>query len=135
VQVCSRASERGQVTIALLTWLLLFLLRASAVAVLLFLQGLSDLASLVFECAAPKTFRGVTLTGPLLVSMLRGAVEAANKPGGVLNIGSMWSSMLEAELARAAAAARTAYDKAASELAACSSAEQADNMHQVSQIL
>jgi hypothetical protein len=116
--------------------LLLLLNQASdadgAAVVLLLSQGLCDLASLVFERAAPKTFRGVTLTGPLLVSMLQGAVEAANKPGGVLSIGSIWSSMLEAELARAAEAARTAYDKAANELAACSSAEQAAWMHQVS---
>ncbi|KAF6255234.1 guanylate-binding protein [Scenedesmus sp. NREL 46B-D3] len=94
-----------------------------------FVQGLADLAQLVFTRAAPKTFRGVTLTGPLLISMLQGALQVANTPGGVLNIGSMWNSMLEAELARAAAAARKAYDKAARTMAACSSAEQAERMH------
>lgn len=94
-------------------------------------QGLADLAQLVFTRAAPKTFRGVTLTGPLLISMLQGALQVANTPGGVLNIGSMWNSMLEAELARAAAAARKAYDKAARTMAACSSAEQAERMHKV----
>jgi hypothetical protein len=97
------------------------------------LQGLSELASLVFARATPKTFRGKTLTGPLLVSMLRGAVEAANKSEGQLVIGSMWNSMLDAELARAAAAAREAYEQGAKELAACSVAGQAEAIHKVNE--
>jgi hypothetical protein len=85
----------------------------------------------VYNRASPKAFKGVTLTGPLLVQLLSAAVEAANKPGGVLTVGSVWGAMVESELKAALEAAHESYKKAAKALASCTTAEQAQSLHAV----
>jgi hypothetical protein len=85
----------------------------------------------VYSRAAPKTFKGVTLTGALLVQLLSAAVEAANKPGGVLTLGSVWGAMVEAELKKAAEAAHAAYGKSAGDLDNLADAAEAEAVHEV----
>lgn len=94
------------------------------------MQGVDTLRSQVFD-ACPKTFKGEWITGPLLVQLLTAAVEAANKPGGVLNIGSMWSAMLQAELKVATAAAEHIYKTATKALDTAKTAEEAERCHKV----
>lgn len=94
------------------------------------MQGVDTLRSQVFN-ACPKTFKGEWITGPLLVQLLTAAVEAANKPGGVLNIGSMWSAMLQAELKEATAAAEHVYKTATDALATAKTPEEAERCHKV----
>lgn len=89
----------------------------------------------MFDTATPKAFKGVQMTGPLLVQLQSAAVQAANKPGGgVLNIGSLWSAMLQAELGAAKAAAEQRFDKATKSLAECRSANAAKKMHRASAV-
>ncbi|KAF6253419.1 guanylate-binding protein [Scenedesmus sp. NREL 46B-D3] len=96
-----------------------------------FVEGVADLASHVYSRASPKFFKGVTLTGPLLVQLLCAAVEAANKPDGVLTLGSMWGTMVDAELKKAAEEAHNAYNEAAGELGELADAEEAERVHEV----
>ena len=85
----------------------------------------------VFGGVSPKTFKGAIMTGPLMVELLTAAVAAVNKPGGVLNVGSMWSALLDAELKNAAAAAQDSYKAVAKAFTTCRTPQQAEKVNQV----
>lgn len=100
-------------------------------AFVVLMQGVNQLRSTIWSTTSPKAFKGKTLTGPLLVELLTAAITTANKSGGVLNVGSMWSAMVDAELSAAATAAQESYKEKTKELDGCMYIKQAQRIHQV----
>lgn len=87
-------------------------MRVTLLAFVDLMQGVNKLQSTIWSITSPKTFRGRTLTGPLLVELLTAAIATANNSGGVLNVGAMWSAMVDAELAVSHAAEAVVEPKA-----------------------
>jgi hypothetical protein len=88
---------------------------------------------MVYKAAAPKSINGTPMTGPLLVRLLQAAIAAVNsdKDGLIRSLGSVWKSLVAAELERAKAAAVSCYSAAAVGLDICSSVQAAEDLHKV----
>jgi len=66
-----------------------------------------------------------------MLQLLEAAVEAVNTPGQVVNLPTVWGSMLEKELEVASAAARKAYATFTAALEDSESRQEAEELHQV----
>eukprot|EP00775_Hariotina_reticulata_P001742 gene1742-2083_t len=81
-----------------------------------FQQGISHLRQLLDSTAAPRRVNGMPMTGPIMIQLLQAAVAAANS-GSTLSLASIWESAEDAELIEASAAAESAYNAIAGDLA------------------
>jgi hypothetical protein len=95
-------------------------------------QGVAELSAAVYSQATPKLAQGKPMTGPIMLQLLEAAVAALNG-GQAINLPTVWSAMVAAELQAAASAARQAYESATAGLDGCTDLQQAEDMHKVCQ--